>query len=98
MHNRLSLMANMTIFVRLIGMQPNLVLAELDLLICCKLIIACSNMLPMYICKESKNISTKMLKDVGMTVPKSGETSAVDSYMQKEADLCENDDKHSSRF
>ena len=34
--------------------------------------------------KESKNISTKMLKDVGMTVPKSRETSAVDSYMQQD--------------
>ena len=33
--------------------------------------------------KESKNISTKMLKDVGMTVPKSRETSPVDSYMQQ---------------
>ena len=27
--------------------------------------------------QESKNISTKMLKDVGMTVPKSRETSTV---------------------
>ena len=30
----------------------------------------------------SKNISIKMLKDVGMTVPKSRETSAV--YMQQD--------------
>ena len=30
--------------------------------------------------QESKNISTKMLKDVGMTVPKSRETSTV--YIQ----------------
>ena len=37
---------------------------------------------PIY--KGSKNISTKMLKDVGMTVPKSRETSAVDSYMQQD--------------
>ena len=32
--------------------------------------------------KGSKNISIKMLKDVGMTVPKSRETSAV--YMQQD--------------
>ena len=31
----------------------------------------------------SKNISYKMLKDVGMTVPKSRETSEVYSYMQQ---------------
>ena len=42
------------------------------------------------VCKEkpvkqgSKNISIKMLKDVGMTVPKSRETSAV--YMQQDRD------------
>ena len=34
------------------------------------------------IIKGSKNISIKMLKDVGMTVPKSRETSAV--YMQQD--------------
>ena len=34
------------------------------------------------ILKGSKNISIKMLKDVGMTVPKSRETSAV--YMQQD--------------
>ena len=33
------------------------------------------------ISQESKNISIKMLKDVGMTMPKSRETSAV--YMQQ---------------
>ena len=32
--------------------------------------------------KGSKNISNKMLKDVGMTVPRSRETSAV--YMQQD--------------
>ena len=31
--------------------------------------------------KGSKNISIKMLKDVGMTVPKSRETSAVILYI-----------------
>ena len=35
-----------------------------------------------YCHKGSKNISIKMLKDVGMTVPKSRETSAV--YMQQD--------------
>ena len=38
--------------------------------------------LPMVIKQGSKNISIKMLKDVGMTVPKSRETSAV--YMQQD--------------
>ena len=33
-------------------------------------------------CKGSKNISIKMLKNVGMIVPKSRETSAV--YMQQD--------------
>ena len=32
--------------------------------------------------QDSKNISIKMLEDVGMTVPKSRETNAV--YMQKD--------------
>ena len=31
-----------------------------------------------------KNISIKMLKDVGMTVPKSRETSAVQLYIQQD--------------
>ena len=35
------------------------------------------------ICKGNKKISYKMLKDVGMTVPKSIETSEVYSYMQQ---------------
>ena len=39
--------------------------------------------LSLYFTKESKNISSKMLKDVGMTVPKSRETSAVYCYMQQ---------------
>ena len=34
-------------------------------------------------CKGSKNISIKMLKDVGMIVPKSRETSAVYISLQK---------------
>ena len=42
---------------------------------------------PEFVFKESKNISIKMLKDVGMTVPKSRETSAVYTrvyyYMQQ---------------
>ena len=34
--------------------------------------------------QESKNIYIKMLKNVGMTVPKSRETSAVYIYMQQD--------------
>ena len=41
------------------------------------------NFISSYI-KGSKNISIKMLKDVGMTVPKSRETSAVYIYSKTE--------------